>query len=589
MLATGTFIIYALRLNAASDAADELGHIAFDIRLNVIDDARRTAGNIDLSDSASRQEFEDLFEALFNNIVAGRMPVGTEAYILGNHPHPQQIHPHGHDEAIFNTAVNSALRGIPYFAPFRFYPDQMGNEIRWFVYAHPVFLIDDEIPDYVIYLRMSAEDFLLGLEGTTTIIIFGGLIALGAATLLSVAFSIPLTKNLLFLNKQILSYKIGDEPIKLLGSKDEAGQLAEGFNTMSQDLNKTVATISNEKNKMEIVMYNMTDGVLAYDASGVLIHSNYTCEELLGLDNIRALSMEELFKILDIEMPAAGNLDSIEDTIIGRGEKFINASFNTYKDEGGQIQGIVIVFQDITKHMRLDNMRKEFVANVSHELRTPLTTIKGYAETLLEGAAENPQFRDEFLEIINSEADRMTAIIRDLLELSRFDDRRMEFDPAIDDLVALAHANVQNHKINAEKHGKEITFISDIKEAPILMDSARINQVFNNIISNSLRYSQAGAAIQVSIAERAQYYMVYISDDGIGIPKEDLRMIFERFYRVDKTRSRELGGTGLGLSIAKEIMEAHGGRIHAASELNVGTTMTLRFPKIEEEDEIELY
>jgi len=328
-------------------------------------------------------------------------------------------------------------------------------------------------------------------------------------------------------------------------------------------------------------MYNMTDGVLAYDAEGVLIHSNYACEELLGINHIRSMSMVELFDLLNIDLPDLRNMDMMEDTIFGRAEKFINASFNTYKDESGAIQGTVIVFQDITKHMRLDNMRKEFVANVSHELRTPLTTIKGYAETLIEGAADDPAFRNRFLEIINNEADRMATIIRDLLELSHFDDKRMEFEFATKDLVAITFANIQSHKIAAQKQGKTISFVSDIEQAPVFIDSSRIGQVLNNIISNSLRYSNKGSKIEINIQERVRDYIIYITDNGIGIPKEDLRMIFERFYRVDKARSRELGGTGLGLSIAKEIMEAHNGRIHAISELGVGTTMSLRFPKSE--------
>jgi two-component system sensor histidine kinase VicK len=323
----------------------------------------------------------------------------------------------------------------------------------------------------------------------------------------------------------------------------------------------------------------MTDGVLAYDRDGVLIHSNYACEELLGLERIREMPMKELFKALDVNIEQEQALDSMEDIIIGRGEKYINASFNAHKNENGDTEGVIIVLQDITKHMRLDNMRKEFVANVSHELRTPLTTIKSYAETLLDGMMDDPAMQEDFLNIINNESDRMATIIKDLLELSRFDDKRLDFDFDYDDLVSLVAENVQSHKINAEKQGKDIQFNSELTHAHISMDSARINQVLNNIISNSLRYSQEGALIQIEIRERGSYYMVYISDDGIGIPKEDLRMIFERFYRVDKARSRELGGTGLGLSIAKEIMEAHGGRIHAASELNVGTTMTLRFPK----------
>jgi len=233
--------------------------------------------------------------------------------------------------------------------------------------------------------------------------------------------------------------------------------------------------------------------------------------------------------------------------------------------------------------MLLDNMRKDFVANVSHEIRTPLTTIRSYAETLLDGAAEDANLRNEFLNVITNEADRMASIVKDLLELSRFDSNRMEFDFEITDLIALVSANVRQHKISVEKDNKEITFINSLDTAYVYIDPERINQVLNNIIINSFRYSGDDAKTEVEIRESKLFYMVYITDNGIGIPKEDLRMVFERFYRVDKARSRELGGTGLGLSIAKEIMEAHGGRINASSELGRGTTMMLRFPKSSEQ------
>jgi len=377
----------------------------------------------------------------------------------------------------------------------------------------------------------------------------------------------------------IKDFTVGGEPIGMVGANDEVGQIAESFNTMSADLNEHMATITNEKNKMEIVMYNMTDGVLAYDRDGVLIHSNHAGEELLGLSQIKDLPMTVLFETLGIKVNDVDEMDDMEDIAIGIGDKFINISFNAHKNENGEILGVIVVFQDITKHMRLDNMRKDFVANVSHELRTPLTTIMSYAETILDGAVDDPDMRDNFLSIIHNESLRMAAIIKDLLELSRFDSRRMEFDFVPADLVALVKENVQKHKITAEKQGKIISLTGEIDLANVNMDSARINQVLNNIISNSIRYSSEGAKISVELAEREESYVVYIHDDGIGIPKEDLRMIFDRFYRVDKARSRELGGTGLGLSIAKEIVEAHGGRIHAASELGVGTTITLRPPK----------
>ncbi|MCL2169902.1 MAG: cell wall metabolism sensor histidine kinase WalK [Defluviitaleaceae bacterium] len=579
ILATGTFIVYALRASAADDAARELSVAARHVRFNVIDDSVRAVGeDFELETAHGRYEFEGFFDEPFYAVSLD----GMEAFIIRARPYPHQVVPLLTQGSVFNRAVTGALTGQSTFLAFREYPDLHGNDASWFMYAYPVFLRGDEAPDYVVFVRMSAEDFEMQMAVTAGILLFGGAVALGVAILFGIAFSVPLTKNLLFLNQEILEYKIGSEPIVLKGSKDEVLELAEGFNTISKELSDSMDILTNEKNKVEIVMYNMTDGVLAYSARGVLIHSNHACEQLLGVSNLREYSMNELFKLLDVELIAVEELDNMPDSIIRRGDKYVNASFNTYRDDVGVVQGVVIVFQDITKHMHLDNMRKEFVANVSHELRTPLTTIKSYTETLLEGAGDDPNFRQQFLETINAESDRMTDIIRDLLELSRFDDNRLEFNLEPDDLVALVTANVQNHKITAEKQQKELTLISEIRRADVLMDTSRINQVINNIISNSIRYSHEGAKIQVLIQDRAKFYIIYIQDDGIGIPKEELRNIFERFYRVDKNRSRELGGTGLGLSIAKEIMEAHGGRIHATSELGVGTTMTLRFPKMED-------
>jgi len=507
ILAMGTFIIYALRADAADAAEEELAARAAFVRLNVIDAAVAQVGA-----ASSLDELEGHFFDAFGLVAHGDM----ELFIIGAYPYPRQVVPLGLDGFLHNRLVIEAMGGESVFSAFRRNPT---DAERWFEYAYPVFLEGNDTASYVIYLRMSAEEFFDSLGSTTNIMFFGGMIALGSAILLGIAFSVPLTRNLLKLNKEIVEFEVGSAPIELVGAKDEIGQLAEGFNTMSQDLSRSLTDMTNEKNKMEIIMYNMTDGVLAYDAGGSLIHSNYACEALLGIENIRQISMTELFVVLDVRLPSIQHLDNMEDTIIGRGEKFINASFNTYKDDAGKVLGIVIVFQDITKHMHLDNMRKDFVANVSHELRTPLTTIKGYAETLMDGAADVPHFRDNFLEIINNEADRMTDIIRDLLELSRFDGKGMEFDFVRTDLVALTSRNIQNHIINAEKQGKELSFITEINRAEVLIDASRINQVLNNIISNSLRYSHEGAQIQVYIGDRADSYMIYIQDDGIGIPK----------------------------------------------------------------------
>ena len=239
----------------------------------------------------------------------------------------------------------------------------------------------------------------------------------------------------------------------------------------------------------------------------------------------------------------------------------------------------VEVLADITEQKKLDDMRKEFVANVSHELRTPLTTVKTYTETLMEGAMDDRETAMEFLSIINTEADRMAFLVRDLLQLSRFDNHQIELNITKVNLNEVMEENIRQSKIHAENKNQTLTFIPRPTEIPIDCDRERINQVVNNILTNSIKYSLEGAVIKSWIEEDDEYFKVIVKDNGLGIKKDDLGRIFERFYRADKARSRSMGGTGLGLAIAKEIMEIHGGKITAESDYGKGTTMTLWFPK----------
>jgi two-component system sensor histidine kinase VicK len=258
---------------------------------------------------------------------------------------------------------------------------------------------------------------------------------------------------------------------------------------------------------------------------------------------------------------------------------FINATFTPYYNAAGQIEGVIVVLQDITEQKKLDDMRKEFVANVSHELRTPLTTVKSYTETLMDGAMDDKEIAMEFLGIIDSEADRMALLVRDLLQLSRFDNKQVHLDISdieMNDFLALT---VKQYQIHAEAKRQELTFEPYEKPVFIHADRDRLGQVVNNIVTNAMKYSLEQASIKIYITEDDTYYKISVKDTGMGIAREDLPRIFERFYRVDKARSRAMGGTGLGLAIAKEIMEGHGGRLSAESEYGKGTTMTMWFPK----------
>jgi two-component system sensor histidine kinase VicK len=300
-----------------------------------------------------------------------------------------------------------------------------------------------------------------------------------------------------------------------------------------------------------------------------------------GLD-FASTHVDELFEILKLprdEVYALVPGDVLESTC-EYGEFFLGSCVTPYTSTADHVDGYVIVLQDITRQMKLDNMRKDFVANVSHELRTPLTSIRTYAETLLDGAIEDTETATRFLRVIDEEAQRMTLLVSDLLELSRIDAKSTRLETEVVDLAALLRLAIRQSRIQAE--GKRQTVEFDPPVAPCFIEAnpARVNQVIYNILSNSIKYSPEDTIITINMDITKKFYHVNITDRGIGIPPEDLSRIFERFYRVDKARARAMGGTGLGLAIVKEIMEEHGGRVYASSKIGEGTTMMLRFNRL---------
>jgi two-component system sensor histidine kinase VicK len=248
------------------------------------------------------------------------------------------------------------------------------------------------------------------------------------------------------------------------------------------------------------------------------------------------------------------------------------------RNENGERESAILVLQDVTEQEKLDKMRKEFVANVSHELRTPLTTIRSYTETLLDGAVEDKEYTVNFLKVINSESERMTRLVKDLLQLSKLDYDKMEWNMKKLNIKNILKDCAQKMEISAKQKNQSITFEADENMPEINGDKDRIEQVFINIISNAIKYTPEGGSIHIRAEVKDTGIEARIKDTGIGIPKEDLPRLFERFYRVDKARSRMMGGTGLGLSIANNIVEAHKGSIRIESENGKGTEVILNFP-----------
>ena len=480
-----------------------------------------------------------------------------------------------------NSVVMMAISGETGFDESREDPE---TDTTWICYASPALTINGEVK-YVVYARMNASAMQESLAQTTQTIIVAVFLALVLAVLMAYVFAKTLTGPIHQLTVKAKLLAEGDlkQTVEVY-SEDEIGQLAESFNYMASELNKTVGEAFREKNKLEAILHNMTDGVISFDKNGNISHANTVAAEMLEVDKLD-FTLDMFTRKYDLELDEQGR--DVEDGMAVQlqytfpvGEKYINASFSPYFNETEEIEGIVVVLQDITKQKKLDNMRKEFVANVSHEMRTPLTTIKSYTETLMYGALEEKDMAMEFLNIINTETDRMSFLVRDLLQLSRFDNKQVQFKVSRVYINEFISENVRQNKIHAEN--KKQNLILELwpdDNAYVVADRDRVNQVINNITTNAIKYSPEGATIRIYVTEDKTYYKINVSDTGMGISKEDLPRIFERFYRVDKARSRAMGGTGLGLAIAKEIMEGHDGKLTAESEYGKGTTMTMWFMK----------
>lgn len=369
-------------------------------------------------------------------------------------------------------------------------------------------------------------------------------------------------------------------------SQDEIGQLGSAFNHLASHLREALTAKEEEKGKLESVLAHMSDGVIASDLQGKVIVKNQQAEQLLQRPIQIGDSLNEVLTLQKpIPLPLEEKMQKMLELYSDDPEEqvIIKAIFTPIMRQEKPI-GIVAVLENATEQERLDRQRKEFVANVSHELRTPLTTIKSYLEALDEGAIEEPELASRFLQVTRQEADRMSRLINDLLQLSKLDAQqaRMQKRPLAS--VPLLQQAYDRFSMPAKQ--KEIQFTCDIADdlPQVYVDGDQIDRVLDNLISNAVKYTPEKGSIRLTAYQRSDGFLVVkVSDTGIGIPKKDLQRIFERFYRVDKARSREMGGTGLGLSIAKEIIQLHGGDIWIDSLYQKGTTVSFTLPPFEPE------
>lgn len=431
---------------------------------------------------------------------------------------------------------------------------------------------------YVIYIldnkatadNLTNQMFILIVEA----LVFGLVISILLSFLLSKTMVTPiqrLTEGAMRLAERDFSHKI-----EVL-SQDEIGVLTDTFNDMAEQLKDTLGQVESERNKLDTLFLHMNDGVVAFSRDGKVIHSNPAAAQMLLRRIEPDTTYAQLFgDIAPLEQVLAAP-DHLEGEMRVR-DSFLQLLMAPF-DRGQLNGGALVVIHDVTQQRKNEEMRREFVANVSHELRTPLTNVRSYAETLRDAEGDIPvETSNSFLDIIITETDRMTHIVQDLLTLSRLDAGNAELVlsrfPFGDAIESVTRANA----LAAKQHGHTLTYTPPESLPLIVGDRSRLEQVMMNVIGNAVKYTPDGGHIAITAGSTEAEVWMEVCDDGIGIPEKDRDRIFDRFYRVDKARSRESGGTGLGLSIAREIVQRHHGTIALAPHEGPGTTIRLTLP-----------
>jgi len=572
MIVSGSFILYNIEQKQYEDVQKQL---------------KLTADTVELQLELNRENtgHQDRFKFVVERLRESIYPYQQEVYIIdgsgsvvigtGNKWQEGRIVQSG----VVIRALSSkqgALSQIPRF----FNSDEAA---QFMDYAKPVLQEDAQKVTYMIYVTTDTREIYANMQDIIKTIGVASIMAMMIAGVLGFVFSKMITEPIKQLTQSAKELASGKTHHKIpVESTDEIGQLTGSFNYMAKELSRTLGTLSNEKTKLETILSHMADGVLAFNRQGVLIHANPATYEILGIHQMDH-RFDYIFPDLGVKVSFDALLEQeifeVQRILIKHDHKYINVHFAPYQNIDNEAEGMVVVLQDVTKQQKLDIMRKEFVANVSHELRTPLTTVKGYAETLIDGAVDDKKIAPQFLQVIINEADRMTDLVKDLLELSRLDNKQVQLNISQIDLVQIIKGTVAAYDLGSINNGQNMIQYYHKNQIFLQADSARVKQVLHNIISNAIKYNRHKGEVKVATRDHGEYIEVKISDTGVGIPQEDMGRIFERFYRVDKARSGAMRGTGLGLSIAKEIMELHAGEIWISSTLGKGTTVTIYFPK----------
>ncbi|MFL0469558.1 cell wall metabolism sensor histidine kinase WalK [Staphylococcus cohnii] len=460
--------------------------------------------------------------------------------------------------------------------------DYGNGKQRVWVYNLPVKTSDDGTIGNV-YIEADINDVYNQLSNINQIFIVGTGISLLITVILGFFIARTITKPITDMRNQTVEMSKGNytQRVKIYGN-DEIGELALAFNNLSKRVQEAQANTESEKRRLDSVITHMSDGIIATDRRGrvrivndmALTMLGMMKEEIIGHYMLNMLKLEEDFSLDEIQENNDSFLLDINESegIIAR------VNFSTIVQETGFVTGYIAVLHDVTEQQQVEQERREFVANVSHELRTPLTTMNSYIEALESGAWKDDALAPQFLSVTREETERMIRLVNDLLQLSKMDNESDQITKEIVDFNMFINKIINRHEMSA----KDTTFVREIPKQTIFteIDPDKMTQVFDNVITNAMKYSRGDKRVEFHVKQNSLYnrMTIRVKDNGIGIPINKVDKIFDRFYRVDKARTRKMGGTGLGLAISKEIVEAHNGRIWANSVEGQGTSIFIILP-----------
>ena len=524
-----------------------------------------------------------------SSIVEARI-MDTQGYILGTTNQSQQ--------SVVGTRTTEADAQQVLLTNDVYAYNYTEHENRYWKIVSPISPISGNSgnPLGIISVTTNIESRYTQVKDIGVIFVSSSLIAIVLVIIITFLISQGITKPIAEMKKQTEKIAEGNYTGEVkIYSDDELGQLGQAINDLSFKIKEAQESTESERQRLDSVLRHMSDGVIATDRRGRIVIMNTAALDILNLKSEKVIGIP-LLEILPLEERVTFRelLETQQERLIHLEEdgedSMIQCEFSVIQRESGFISGLVCVLTDVTEQQKIDRERRNFVSNVSHELRTPLTSIKSYTEALVDGAWENKEIAPGFLKVIETETDRMMRMITDLLNLSRMDQNRLALEKEFINMNELVVHIVSRFEMVLQSEpyrDKNYRILTDITQRDLWveLDQDKITQVLDNIINNAIKYSPDGGRIIVRLMETHTDIIVSVSDEGLGISRKDIPHLFDRFYRVDKARSRAMGGSGLGLAIAQEVIQLHGGKIWVNSIENKGSTFFVSLPYIPFEED----